>query len=555
MKTINTIGLAGLVGLCALLGASNVHARGKRAGIRIQVDRRVELISILWRLAGAKEYLRAPAGPYVKAVDAHFGKYADHPAVAAVRELRSKHSISFNAPVALAVHLDPKTLKPRVPLSPFPDRLDSRWRNAPTADFLEKVRAFSKDTDFDGFFAKQGKYVNAVAGRYRKALKRRDPLAWCQAFFGPKAKVQVLVTPGLLCGPNGYGTSVLLPGGAEELRPILGVARVDAKGLPVLTDPRSLAGFLQHEIAHAYVNPAVDANAAALEAAGRRLWQPVAEAMKQQAYDNWKVTLYETLVRASTVLYLKDRFGEPAAASAQAAHRGRSFLWIAEVVQAMDRYRKQDRPPRDFAAFLPKLVPVLDAWASKPADQRVGIFPGPINAVYTPAYRAPGRMLLVGPGPVKTVAGQALAAYVKSIHASFYAKQGVPLRAASEVSADEARTQGLVIYGTPAGNPILKKLIKRLGWRVGPKAIRVGKRTFKGRDLVLVACHPHPDDAQRPVLIYAAARQDLLPGINGLFHGPTDWIVAHRTAPGKFVEVAKGDFPKSLGGSWRQLSK
>ena len=549
------MGMAGLVGLCALLGASNVDAKGKRGGIQVQVDRRVELISILWRLAEAKEYTLAPSGPYLKAVDTHFRKHADHPAVRAVKALRSQHSISFNAPVALAVHLDPKTLQPRVPLAPFPDRLDSRWRNAPIQEFLDQARAFAEDTGFDGFFAGQAKHLKAVEARYRKALKGRDPLAWCQGFFGPKRKVKVVVTPGMLCGPNGYGASVILADGTEELRPILGISKVDAKGLPVLGNPVDLAGFLQHEIAHAYANPAVDENAKVLEAVGQRLWQPVAEAMGKQAYANWKVMLYETLVRASTVLYLKDRFGEPAAAAAQADHKGRSFLWIAEVVQALEGYRKQDRPPRNLVAFVPKLVPVLERWVSTPANPRRGIFPGPINSVFQPAYRAADRMVLVGPAAPKTDAGKALAEYVASIHQSFYAKHGVPLKAASDVGVDEAREKGLALYGTPAGNPVLAKLLKRLGWRVGPKAIKVGKRIFKGKDLVLVACHPHPDDSALPVLIYTAARSELLPGINGLFHGPTDWIVARRTKAGRFEEVAKGAFPKGLDGSWRVLPR
>ena len=553
MNTQSLISKASLVGLCALLAASTLHARDKRDGIQVQVDRRVELFSILWRLAEVREYTLAPAGPYLAAVEAHFRKHADHPAVAAVRKLHGEHSISYNAPMALAVHLDPKTLAPLVPLTPFPARLDSRWRNAPTADFLKQVRAFNKDTGFDAFFAKQSTYLGKVEDRYRKALKDCDPLAWCQDFFGPKRKVRVVVTPGLLCGPNGYGTSVLLSDGTEDLRPILGVSHLYSEGLPAFDDSPDLAAYLQHEIAHAYANSAVDKNAKALEPVGKRLWQRVAGAMKKQAYSNWKVMLYETLVRASTVLFLLDRFGETAAAAAQARHKGRSFLWIKEVVQALDEYRKQDRPPRDLCAFLPKLVPILKRWASKQDTKRLGTFPGPINAVFSPSYRTSSRMLLVGQIPEQGKAGKALTDYVAWVHKRFYEEHGVPLKQGADLSAAEIRTKGLVLYGTPAGSLVLKKILDRLGWRVGPKSIGLGPRIFKGQDLVLVACHPHPDDPEQPVLIYTAAHAELLPQINNLFHGPTDWVVARRTGPGRYEEVAKGFFPKGLDGSWRPL--
>ena len=49
--------------------------------ITIEVDPRVELISIVCRLAGYPEYNDGTLRPYVKAVEKHFGDFDGHPAI------------------------------------------------------------------------------------------------------------------------------------------------------------------------------------------------------------------------------------------------------------------------------------------------------------------------------------------------------------------------------------------------------------------------------------------------------------------------------------------
>ncbi len=67
--------------------------------VRVTVDPRIELISILERLAGGQEYSQGFPSPYRDAVDAHFASFRDHAAVALTKKLRDEHGIAFNAPV------------------------------------------------------------------------------------------------------------------------------------------------------------------------------------------------------------------------------------------------------------------------------------------------------------------------------------------------------------------------------------------------------------------------------------------------------------------------
>jgi len=53
------------------------------------------------------------------------------------------------------------------------------------------------------------------------------------------------------------------------------------------------------------------------------------------------------------------------------------------------------------------------------------------------------------------------------------------------------------------------------------------------------------------VAVYAAAELDTIVGANGVFHGPTDWVVTRREKSGRFTTLASGDFPKGLANRWR----
>jgi len=98
--------------------------------INISVDPRVELMSIIYRLAGKKEYHQPTVqGPYVHDVDKYFSPYKEHPVIKYVVKLPDR--CGFDKPMALAVHLaDAYTLKERIPFKPIPEGLANSWGGA-----------------------------------------------------------------------------------------------------------------------------------------------------------------------------------------------------------------------------------------------------------------------------------------------------------------------------------------------------------------------------------------------------------------------------------------
>lgn len=102
-----------------------------------KVDKRIELLSIVFRLAGNMEYNDEIFKSYTSDIHAHFDKFKEHELIKFTREIRNKSWIGFDAVMAMAIYLDqPPTLNPLVPFSSsIPE---GRWgqENALKSDFV-----------------------------------------------------------------------------------------------------------------------------------------------------------------------------------------------------------------------------------------------------------------------------------------------------------------------------------------------------------------------------------------------------------------------------------
>ncbi len=297
----------------------------------VAVDPRIELLSILFRLAGAQPYGEAET-PYAIAVDEHFSSFADHPAVGDAVELARRSGISYDAVVELAAYLD-ESFEPATRLDPLPPGLDPRWEGADIEAFLAAVRRFADDADFAGFHESQAAYHSDVEAAFASFLAGKPVIDFFDAAFGPIDDASYSVVPGLLTGGFGFGTMAILPGGTE-VADIAFLEAPDSDGIPHPTT-RSLE-FLVHEFAHSYVNPVFDARTGEMRTSAEPLFHEVEQQMRDQAYTTYPIMVNESVVRALTVIYLRERVGEAAAASSLAEQERLGFFWTAELVAAIE---------------------------------------------------------------------------------------------------------------------------------------------------------------------------------------------------------------------------
>jgi hypothetical protein len=318
--------------------------------ITIGVDPRVELLSIVFRIAGAEEYQRSRVPSYSADVDSCFAPVADHPAVRKVSYLRRKYGISHDAVVKLAVHaIDASSWHEVVPLAGV-DTLGNRWQADEAVDFFEDLRSFSRASGFDAFFEQHVDLFDKTEARLRAQLVMAD-LAWLDGFFG-ESSASLRIVAGMLTGRASYGATVIEDSGANRYA-IVGVERVDDSGLPEFD--RAVVETVVHELCHSYLHPILKEHFVDLKQAGEALYLSQQPRMERQAYRSGYTVMNETLTRACTHRFLLAKASPEEVERDLAYNRSRGFLWIEDVSRELEEYESDRQRYVVFADLMPDL--------------------------------------------------------------------------------------------------------------------------------------------------------------------------------------------------------
>jgi hypothetical protein len=361
--------------LCALLphARSSVSQAPVRLPIEVTVDHEVELLSLVARFAGFREYAMLNSrSPYSEAIEAQFAALREHPAVEHLRALRTRDGVSYDAVASLALHLGPlPELAERVAFDavapdgapPFESRLDARWGGAQAREFVALLRDFAVEGRAMEFFASRAAYFEEVERRLAARLAESVALPWFDTFMGGRQGAVYRAIPGLLCGGQNYGAGVRFPdGAAEEITPIFGCSSFDTEGFPVFGE-QYLPLFV-HELCHSYTNPVVDRHFEQLAPLGERLFAARAERMRRQSYGSGRIVLYETFVRACVVRCRADTEGAQAGAEQAAKEVEAHFTWVPALAGALTEYSADRERFPTLATFMPRLTEVLAAEVS-----------------------------------------------------------------------------------------------------------------------------------------------------------------------------------------------
>lgn len=313
--------------------------------VEVTVDPRVELMSIIFRLAGSPEYNHLSSrSPYSRDVEKHFPER--HPAIDMAKLLRKERGISFDAVMSLAVHCNSKL---EYPFDGRVERLDHRWRIEDVRRFLVFVRNFRVGSKFDEFFANHKPLYDAAVASHRAIAEKNAHIEWFDKFFGKKPEAKYTVILGMLNGPMNYGVGVRDERGKETLTPVLGMYRFDDEGIPQPV-PRFTA-LLIHEICHSYVNPIVDRHGAKLEPAAKPLYRVRAKQMREHAYTNWKIMMYESIVRACVLEHMRAHDLDRRQQTFDDYRIG--FTWSAALATLLRKYQAERERFRTFDDFIP----------------------------------------------------------------------------------------------------------------------------------------------------------------------------------------------------------
>ncbi len=319
-----------------------------------KVDKRTELLSIVFRLAGNFEYNDDIYRSYVTAIHTHFDKYKDHPLIVFATELSNKNGVAFDAVMFMAIQLEqPPSLNPIVPFSSkIPER---RWGMDNANKFVELLKQFYVDAKCEDFFKNHEELYRIAEQKFVPVYKALDT-KWFELYYGVQPESSLNIIIGLGLGGGNYGPKLISPDGKEKIYAIMGTSSIDSINNPFYLVDNYLPTLI-HEFNHSYVNHLTKEYEKDFEDSGVKLFKLVKAGMGSQRYTAWQTMMNEALVRASVIRYiLKHNPDGNAAKSQLISEFGKGFFWIKELVESLGVYEKNRNKYPTLQSYMPVLV-------------------------------------------------------------------------------------------------------------------------------------------------------------------------------------------------------
>ena len=316
------------------------------------VDKRTELLSIVFRLAEKPEYSTNEFKLYTDRIDSYFEKHKNHELIQFTKSIISKSDVGYDAVMAMAIHLD-NNLKL---LTDVKDNWrDTRWNKEGVEKFVPLLQKFNKDVEFDKFFKNNADLYSEAVKRFASVYESLD-LNWYFAFYGqdPAESFSVKIVPGN--GSNNYGPHLEYANGHKKGHSILSIWRIDNAGMPVFRADEYFL-MLLHEFNHPFVNHLTEMHKDAFRESGEKLFSVVEEEMLNQSYSSWEVMMTEALIRAAMVKYMRDHnFEQSEIENEINLQKTKGFIWVEELADELENYDKQRDKYPTLESYMPRLV-------------------------------------------------------------------------------------------------------------------------------------------------------------------------------------------------------
>ncbi|OJZ00429.1 DUF4932 domain-containing protein [Sphingobacterium sp. 40-24] len=348
--------------LIILFSLSFMLTYGQRNQImdKPKVDERIEILSIVFRLAGNQEYSSTIFKRYVDRVNQHYGPFKEHELITFVNKIKNENGIGYDAVMSMAIHLDDKF---NIKQKNIDETLDKRWSRANALQFATLLKKFYKDSNSKGFFQDNQALYNEVQKRFLPIYEHIE-LDWYPKFYGKKPSEKFLIVNGLGNGGGNYGVAIKNPQGHKEVYAIMGTWNMDSLGMAQFP-LQSYFPTLLHEFNHSFVNYLLEKDTTIFRDSGVKLYSIVKEKMNGQAYGSWQTMLNEALVRAAVIKYQKDHnFSSEEISKETNEQLDRGFLWIEKLVDELENFDRQRNRYPSLESYMPVLAKAYQSYAT-----------------------------------------------------------------------------------------------------------------------------------------------------------------------------------------------
>ncbi len=335
--------------------------------IQPKVDERVELLSIVFRLAEAEEYMNNDIADYTKDIDEYFFQFKEHEVIKYAKEIRQTNEVAYDAVMSMAVRIEIKD-GIRFNENIFPLDLDKRWGQENADKFIKLLAQFYIESKFHDFFINHSLLYNVAEKNFNTILSKIK-FDWFQNFFGEKPNGDYNLFISLTNGGNNYGANTHFKDGRKDIFSIIGTWRTDSLKNPIYSV--NTISTIIHEFNHSFCNPLIDANYDKMDKQASKFFKLVSKILSQQAYDIPKIMLYEILVRACVIKYYQNnKISENKVKSLIANEKSNGFLWIEELVNLLSNYEKNRDKYLTLNSFMPEIVNLQNKLSPKKIQKK-----------------------------------------------------------------------------------------------------------------------------------------------------------------------------------------
>ncbi|WP_255466184.1 DUF4932 domain-containing protein [Pedobacter sp. SYP-B3415] len=469
-------------------------------GAEYRVDPRIELFNIVCMLFGHNGMTQHNITYKQQALD-RFSPYKKHPVVDSVLNTFRK-GWTIDDPVFFMLCLD-KKFKLREGLSH--EQLSRGGGAGRLQELARLFQDFVLKTGFDDWFNNtQRPFYQQVIAETAYNFRSFGPVRPLEAYFGERHRSYTVIL-NLLSGYGNFGRA-FAGRGSSDLYAVVETTSASA-GRPVFTPSISVFNLIVHEFGHGFVNPALDPLIAGADAYSW-LYEPIAGDMKRAGYQSWRSTVYETVVPAIVCRIARITFGEEfARKNFYNPTVARGFIYADVIINKLREYEACRKQYPDFRSFAPELLTVFASVKKEDIDfmlKKIDSIRKPVVDRIPKPYdfaRNNSTFFILGTHEPDKQAESAMHAWVKKYRDVISGDS--PLITDDEALKLDLRGRDLVVFGTPAGNFLLKRYMSQVPVVIEQDGISANQK-IAGQNLQLVTSWPNPADSKKTMVIYTA---------------------------------------------------
>ncbi len=317
----------------------------------------VELMCLIWKLAGAPEYNECQIKEVNASVNEYFSTMKNHEAVRLAKEYRNI-DLSYDAVTAYGLHLqiqDDGTITFNQNYTEYVnDSFYLRWTPQQRDAMLKAVNAFYHESRFDEWFDSLEPLFSKAIVAFKKVCD--IDFSWYDSFFSTLQNPSHQIILSFLIGLHNNGLSVQLPDGSIFSSPVMGSVLQNQTGEIYYGN---ILDIIIHEFCHPFCNPLIYEYWDPIEAKVNEVFLMMRSQMESLAYGSPMTIMCETFVRSCVIRYLLSHYNYNKT-ELVLQQESLGFLLVDPCVDALELREKNKNLYPTMKDFMPELVQAIN---------------------------------------------------------------------------------------------------------------------------------------------------------------------------------------------------